>query len=195
MNYLRKTSSYPIAIACALSLSTSFTKVSAESGKQVESEDKLSPSNDKTSGGLFAWPRGERMAISLFYDDAIDGKTERTYTPPCGDTIVSGEYYIPEIRSLFVSVKGFELVEPGFATIWGPSDSSGQTLIDRVKAESAKGTKLFNILFHGIGGDYLTVSCKAHEELLEFLAENRKIFWVDSYLNISKYMIEYRAQE
>ncbi len=288
VNYLQTISSCPMAIACIFYLSTTFTTVSAESGQQVASEDKLSPSSDKTPDALFAWPEGERMAVSLSYDDAIDsqldnaipaldrhnlkasfyltlasptlksrigewraaavnghelgnhtiyhpcstslpdrewvasyynidnyqveeivheanvansylhaidGKIERTYTPPCGDTIVSGKDYIPVIRSLFVSVKGFELVEPGFATIWGPTDSSGQTLIDRVKAESAKGTKLFNILFHGIGGDYLTVSCKAHEELLEFLAENRKIFWVDSYLNISKYMIEYRAQE
>lgn len=288
MNYLRKMARYPIVIACALYMGSTSIAVSAESGLQVAFEGELSPSKNKTSGSLFAWPRGERMAVSLSYDDAIDsqldnaipaldrhnlrasfyltlasptlktrldewraaaanghelgnhtiyhpcstslpdrewvasyynidnyqiekivhetnvansylhaidGETERTYTPPCGDTVVSGKDYIPAIRNLFVSVKGFELVEPGFATIWGPTESSGQTLIDRVKTESAKGTKLFNIIFHGIGGDYLTVSSKAHEELLEFLANNQEIYWVDSYLNISKYIIKYRPQK
>ena len=115
---------------------------------------------------------------------AIDGRSERTFTPPCGDHIVSGENYLPSVEHLFVAVKFNEPVEPGFAAGWGPAEVSGHELIERVQQEAENGTRLFNILFHGIGGDYLTVSSEAHEELLEYLAANEDIYWVDSYINI-----------
>ncbi|MDH3550155.1 MAG: hypothetical protein OEQ16_12485, partial [Gammaproteobacteria bacterium] len=50
-----------------------------------------------------------------------------------------------------------------------------------------RGTRLFNIIFHGVGGDYLTVSSEAHDQLLKFLADNNETYWVDSYINIMKY--------
>ena len=44
--------------------------------------------------------------------------------------------------------------------------------------------KLVNIIFHGVGGDYLTISNDAHKELLDFLDQHRDDYWVDSYINI-----------
>ena len=44
--------------------------------------------------------------------------------------------------------------------------------------------KLVNIIFHGVGGDYLTISNDAHKELLDFLDQHRADYWVDSYINI-----------
>ena len=44
-----------------------------------------------------------------------------------------------------------------------------------------------NLVFHGIGGDYLTTSKEAHEELLRFLAEHRAEYWTDTYLNIVRH--------
>ena len=120
---------------------------------------------------------------------AIDGRSERTYTPPCGDIIVSGKDYVPDMRKLFVAVKGFEDVEPGVVATWGAADVSGQVLIARIEEEAAKGTRLFNITFHGIGGDYLTVSTQAHEQLLAYLVGNKETYWVDSYIHIMKYML------
>ena len=120
---------------------------------------------------------------------AIDGRSERTYTPPCGDTIVSGKDYVPQMRKLFVAIKGFEDVEPGVAATWEVADADGQALIDRVEKEAARGTQLFNIIFHGIGGDYLSVSTQAHEKLLAYLAGNKEAYWVDSYISIMKQMV------
>ena len=128
------------------------------------------------------------VTVANSFLHAIDGKTERTYTPPCGDTMVSGKDYIPYIRGLFVSIKGYESVEPGFATTWGAVDVSGQELIEGVNLEAAKGTRLLNIIFHGVGGDYLSVTSKAHNELLQYLADNREVYWVDSYVNIMGYL-------
>ena len=125
---------------------------------------------------------------------AIDGKTERTFTPPCNDTVVSGEDYIPFVRELFVAIKAHENTDAGFATAWGPVDVTGSDLIDRIKKEAASGTRLLNIIFHGIGGDYLSVSAEAHEELLAFLAANRETYWTDSYINIMKHVSTSREE-
>lgn len=51
---------------------------------------------------------------------------------------------------------------------------------------------LLNILFHGVGGDHLSVSAETHEELLRFLAAKREIYWVDTYLNIMTYVANQR---
>ena len=118
---------------------------------------------------------------------AIDGRSERTLTPPCGDTLVSGEDYIPAVRELFIAIKGYESEDKAFANWWGPVGVSGSELVDRIKAEAASGTRLFNIIFHGIGGDHLTVSSEAHDHLLEYLADNRETYWVDSYITIMKH--------
>ena len=127
------------------------------------------------------------VTVANSFLHAIDGRSERTLTPPCGDIIVSGEDYLPAVRDLFVAIKGFESEDQAFANLWGPVGVSGSELIDRINAEGAKGTRLFNILFHGVGGDYLTVSSEAHDQLLQFLADNSETFWVDSYINIMKY--------
>ncbi len=133
------------------------------------------------------------ITVANSFLHAIDGRTERTLTVPCGDTMASGESYVPAVRSLFVSIKGFESHDPTFATVWAPAEVAGPELVERVKAEAARGTRLYNIIFHGIGGDYLTVSTEAHEQLLQFLAENQEEFWVDSYINIMKYAVENNA--
>ena len=125
---------------------------------------------------------------------AIDGRSERTFTAPCGDLIVGGESYLSAVEHLFVAIKFSEPVESGFAAGWGPAEVTGKELIERVQREAENGTRLFNLLFHGIGGDYLTVSSEAHEELLAYLAANDDIYWVDSYINIMRHVrAEYPA--
>jgi len=60
-------------------------------------------------------------------------------------------------------------------------------LIDIVKEAAAKGT-MANFTFHGVGGDHLSVSTEAHEELIKYLAQNKDIYWVDTFLNEMKYV-------
>ena len=52
---------------------------------------------------------------------------------------------------------------------------------------------MVNITFHGIGGDYLGVSAQAHEELLRFLAANRRLVWTDSFINIMRHVRRQQA--
>ncbi|QBY04382.1 polysaccharide deacetylase [Thalassotalea sp. HSM 43] len=118
---------------------------------------------------------------------ALDGQTERTYTAPCNDLKVSGENYLPHVESMFVAIKGHEQLPYGAAVLWAPDNVTAQKLIARIKQEADKGTQIFNILFHGVGGDHSAVSQQAHEEMLQYLASNLDIYYVDTYINIIKH--------
>ncbi len=128
----------------------------------------------------------EELRVANTFLKALDGKHERTYTVPCGDLKINGKAYLPEVSQLFVAYKGQGL-EQGFSVLWAPAEVSGPELLEYLKAVP-EGISLVNILFHGVGGDYLSVSAKAHEELLNFLSENRDSYYVDTYLNIMKHV-------
>ena len=124
---------------------------------------------------------------------AIDGRYERTYTAPCGDTDAAGKPYLQALEQDFVGIKagGADGVLPripglGPVAMHAPVDLSGQQLIAMVKQAGARGTMLA-LTFHGIGGEYLNVSKEAHEELVRFLAEHKDEYWTDTFLNIMKY--------
>jgi peptidoglycan/xylan/chitin deacetylase (PgdA/CDA1 family) len=124
---------------------------------------------------------------------AIDGKYERTYSAPCGDLDAGGKPYLPLLQDAFVGIKagGADGVQPQIAglgpvPVHAPVGLTGQQLIAMVKEAGARGTML-NLTFHGIGGDYLTVSKEAHEELVRFLAEHKDEYWTDTFLNIMQY--------
>lgn len=126
---------------------------------------------------------------------AIDGRTERTFTVPCGDRMAKGGDYVQAVQDDFVAIKSGEgavianmdTLDPYGVGVMAPSGVSGQQLIDAVKAAAAKGT-MINFTFHGIGGDYLTVSDHAHEELLAYLAEHRDLVWTDTFINIMRHV-------
>jgi hypothetical protein len=118
---------------------------------------------------------------------AIDGRTERTMTTPCGHVITSNGNYVPKVRDLFVAIKGAEENLP-FAAEFVPTDgASAEQLIAFVDRMAAKGG-LAHVLFHGVGGDYLPVSKEAHEKFVQYLAAKRDIYWADTYLNIMKHV-------
>jgi peptidoglycan/xylan/chitin deacetylase (PgdA/CDA1 family) len=131
--------------------------------------------------------RSEVLAANTFLQ-ALDGLTERTFTPPCDDLIVKDGNYLPAVSQYFVAIKGQNNgMREGSSPLYAPTGESGQELIDYVKKNTKDGM-LLNILFHGVGGDYLSVSAEAHDELLHFLAANRDIYWTDTYINIMRYV-------
>jgi len=127
---------------------------------------------------------------------AIDGKRARTYTVPCGDVMAGGVSYLAAIAPEFVAIKAgggdavtasMSTLDPQAVTVLAPVGLSGKQLIAMVEQGAAKGT-MVNFTFHGVGGDYLTTSVAAHEELLKYLAEHRQIYWTDTFLNIMTYV-------
>lgn len=133
---------------------------------------------------------------------AIDGRHERTYTLPCGDTLAGGREYLPAVRAGFVAIKvtggngvidAMHTLDPLAVPVATPVGSSGAELIAIVKQAMQRGT-MVNFTFHGIGGDYLDVSAQAHGELLRFLADHRHLVWTDTFLNIMKHVRQQQAR-
>lgn len=119
---------------------------------------------------------------------ALDGQTERTYTPPCLDIMVKDGNYLEAIEDEFVAIKGNERSLPADQVHYLlPDGLSGRELIQFVK-NSAKSGGVVNIIFHGIGGDHMSVAPKDHAELIEFLAQNREVYWADTYMNIMRHV-------
>ncbi|HMW72753.1 MAG TPA: polysaccharide deacetylase family protein [Cellvibrionaceae bacterium] len=127
----------------------------------------------------------------------LDGKTERTMTTPCLDKkVANGENYVEAVRTLFVGIKNtggsgvtedMNTLDPAYVSVTLPSNITGKELIAIVEQAVAKGT-MANFTFHGINGDYLTVSNQAHEELLSYLAAHKDTIWTDTFINIMKYV-------
>jgi peptidoglycan/xylan/chitin deacetylase (PgdA/CDA1 family) len=134
-----------------------------------------------------------RLANTMLH--AIDGRTERTFTVPCGDRLAQGGDYVDLVRTEFVAIKsGGAGVVPDMATldpykvgVTVPEGVTGAQLIALVKDAEAKGT-MINFTFHGVGGDYITTSKQAHEELLAYLAAHRSEVWTDTFIDIMKYV-------
>ncbi|RZA35730.1 MAG: polysaccharide deacetylase [Lysobacteraceae bacterium] len=132
---------------------------------------------------------------------AIDGRRERTFTVPCGDTMAGGRDYLPAVGASFVAIKltggtgvidAMRTLDPLAVPVAAPVGSSGAELIAIVRQAMARGT-MVNFTFHGIGGDYLGVSTQAHEELLRFLAAQRRLVWTDTFINIMQHVRQQQA--
>lgn len=133
----------------------------------------------------------------------IDGRRERTFTVPCGDVVTKDGNYLATVQSEFVAIKAgdasgkaasMNTLDPYAVPVIVPVNVSGQQLIAMVKQAGASGGML-NLTFHGIGGEHLAVSREAHEELVKFLAANRKHYWTDTFLNLMTYVKKVKAEK
>lgn len=144
----------------------------------------------------------EQVALGNSFLFAIDGKNERTYTPPCIDKLAGGEPYWPAIAHHFVALKGkgggvtdnMWSLDPYEVGVDFPDGHTGEQLIAMVKEAAQKGT-MVNFTFHGVGGDHMAVTAKAHQELLNYLAENKDIYYVDTFLNIMKHVKKVQSEQ
>ena len=68
--------------------------------------------------------------------------------------------------------------------------SSGAEMIAWVK-EVEKSDGVGVIVFHGVGGDYLSVSAEAHQQLLEYLAAHRAEIWTAPYSETMDYVVKH----
>jgi peptidoglycan/xylan/chitin deacetylase (PgdA/CDA1 family) len=133
------------------------------------------------------------LANTMLY--AIDGQRARTYTAPCADHLAGGEPYLAAVADLFVAMKtrlgdvvpDMLALDLHSVPVAFPYDISGAELIAIVERAAEQGT-MANFTFHGIGGDHLSVSVEAHQQLLQHLADNPDIYWVDTFVNIMSYV-------
>jgi hypothetical protein len=132
---------------------------------------------------------------------AIDGRNGRTYAYPCAETTIAGKDYVDTLRRYglvkYARVGGdTESVITDFAHLdllripsLGLEDStSAGALIAYVKSVQKRGG-MGIIMFHGIGGDYITTTSAVHQQLLDYLKENRKDIWVATFQEAMDYAI------
>ena len=133
---------------------------------------------------------------------AIDGRNERTFALPCGDLKAAGVEYVPLIKSEFVAIKSalggvtpdMWTLDPYVVSVATPTDVTGDELIAIAREAAARGT-MANFTFHGVGGDYLSVSSEAHEQLLQYLAANKNTYWTATFIDIMKYVKAQQAAQ
>lgn len=165
--------------------------------KSLPNRDWVSPDRD-----LDQTPASRLVAeirLGNAFLQAIDGKTQRTFTAPCTDQLAAGTPYLPLLTQDFVAMKttvggvvdDMQQLNIHAVPVIAPSEVTGAQLINWVKAAGAKGT-MVNFTFHGIGGDHLQISAAAHAELLQFLASHKDEYWTDTFLNL---MLHVKAQQ
>ena len=134
----------------------------------------------------------EEVSLANAFLQAMDNKQERTFTYPCAETTASGVSYEAAINDFFIASKHSNdgkiptsLMNQNLQKMsyWDPTNVTGKELIEYVEKAAEHGT-VANITFHGIGEDFLIVSKEAHNELVQYLAENKKTYWTDTFINI-----------
>lgn len=125
----------------------------------------------------------EEIKVANVLLQALDGKTERTLTPPCFDVMAKGGDYIAAVENLFVGVKSLE--DASLVALIAPNGHSAADIIEFIE-QQPETIVLVNVLMHGVGGDHLAISTEEHEKLLQYLVQNKDKYWTDTYLNIAK---------
>lgn len=134
---------------------------------------------------------------------AVDGKEPRTYAYPCAETLAGGKDYVDTLRKYDMAkyariggdasdgvITDFKHLDPLRVPSFGLEDNtSADQLIAFVKNVQQKGG-MGIIMFHGIGGDYITTSAKVHQELLNYLVKNRKDIWVTTFQQAMDYAMK-----
>lgn len=133
---------------------------------------------------------------------AIDGKNSRTFAYPCAITTVGNKDYVDSLRlygmvkyariggdtnAIITDFRNLDLLRiPSFGL---EDNTSAATLISFVQhVEQSGGMGI--IMFHGIGGDYITTSAAAHQELLTYLHKNRSKIWVATFQDAMDYAMK-----
>lgn len=127
---------------------------------------------------------------------AIDGRLEHTYGVPCSQTIVGGVDYTDALREAGL-VRYVRTGSTGSAVVADPRGVDRFRVPSRGFPESATGADLIAfveevrrsggmgvLMFHGVGGDYQTVSAEAHEALLLYLKAHADTIWVAPFRDV-----------
>lgn len=112
-----------------------------------------------------------------------------TFAYPCGSTWVGERQtsYVGLTEKYFLASRGVggTIADPrtdpltNVPAIQGDGKTGAQLVALVQAAVERSGWLVF--VFHGVGGDYLTVDASAHEELLAYLAANRSTVWTDTF--------------
>ena len=130
---------------------------------------------------------------------AVDGQNAHTYAYPCTETTVGGKDYTDTLRkygmakyariggdanAIITDFKKLDLLKvPSYGLEGNTPAEKLIAYVEKVQQSGGMGI----IMFHGIGGDYITTSSSAHRTLLAYLKENKKEIWVTTFREAMEY--------
>lgn len=124
---------------------------------------------------------------------AIDDKPQHSYATPCGQHLAGGVDYLPALRASGLlrytraaDPSGRPLDPMDVPARFFPSAATGADLIAAVQDAEGKGGMIV-LGFHGVGGDYLSVSAQAHAQLLAYLKAHSDTIWVAPFSTVMDY--------
>jgi peptidoglycan/xylan/chitin deacetylase (PgdA/CDA1 family) len=112
---------------------------------------------------------------------------------PCGESALGpgmGKSYKPLIKEMFLAARGVtgEYAQPESVdlseTPCFEAPAAVEGLIKLVEKAKEKNSWVI-ILFHGVAGDYISVTKEVHEGFVKYLAENRKTIYTDTFGSIA----------
>ena len=127
---------------------------------------------------------------------SLDGERIRTFAYNCTDTTAGGRSYVDDLRPLFLAarigddriVEDVRGLDPHLVPSWAVEGTTGADMIAFAqKALDRHGLAVFQ--FHGVGGQWISVSREAHRELLQWLAARRDTVWTDTFRNVMAHVV------
>jgi len=126
---------------------------------------------------------------------AIDGKTERTFAYPCGDTKIDNVTFYDSLEHEFTGARG---VKSSFQSLnkinlndidcFFINGHTGGYMIDLVKKAMESHTLLV-FMFHGVGGEHnINVSVEAHSQLIHYLKQHENDIWVAPMVDVANFI-------
>lgn len=153
--------------------------------------------------GTFAMPRQQQLeqhdpdsvireiAQQNVLLTAIDGHPTHGFAVPCGQTLAGGVDYLPPLKrsglviySRSRDATGDDLARPAEqfdrfdlpGRTFASPETSTKMIAYAQRAINGGGVAIF--VFHGVGGDHLSVTAIDHEQLVHWLAAHRDTVWV-----------------
>lgn len=116
---------------------------------------------------------------------AIDGKNSHAFATPCDQHTVGGQDYLGPLQraglaSFIRDVRVMPMTTVSYATFRNKSGTEMIAWVENVVGRGGVGV----IAFHGVGGDYLSVSAEAHRELLEYLKQHEGEIWTATFSEV-----------
>ncbi|WP_183558703.1 polysaccharide deacetylase family protein [Mucilaginibacter sp. SP1R1] len=161
----------------------------------LSTDDNPVPSEKYTAYGMI-----REIEVMNHFLYAVDGQIGRTFAYPCAETLAGGKDYVDTLKKYdmvkYARIGGdtnavitdFKHLDPFRVPSYGLEDgTTGNQLIAFVKSTLKHGG-MGVIMFHGIGGDYITTSAKAHQELLNYIRDNQKDLWVTTFQKAMDYV-------
>jgi peptidoglycan/xylan/chitin deacetylase (PgdA/CDA1 family) len=145
---------------------------------------KANPANNSADYSVYMIIREIAEMNNLLF--AVDGKTgPRTYAYPCTEVAVGGVKYVDSLRNAglikYARIGGGndaiiadpKKVDPLQVPAWGVhAGVTGDELVAFVKKVQLSGGAGV-LMFHGVGGDYITTPAAAHRQLLAYLKQHQ----------------------